>query len=229
MPTSNSEVDITCLLQRFDRRSPDTLIRALAKEFVSLHRAHARLTARVAAMETLGAVADRLLTGAEAPFDYPKTLRIDAGGSTSELIGFHQLEYDDEGLPYRWTGPERQFSVQMFVSRRTPAAFELSFGKFFADSPVEQLRGFVDGEEVPLMIRFGAQGYEARGEMPPRQQAGCTVLTFLVPVMGSPAASGSTDRRALGLQFAGLSVTCGVEGVTPARRDARRVAFREPS
>ena len=181
-------------------------MRTLAEELVRLQQAFAALEARVVAAEGLAAFADNLLKGAETPIDYPATLRIDPTNSTSEMIGFHQLEYDHEGMPYRWTGPERHFSFQMFISRIAPATFNLHFGKFFASAPVEHLRGFVDGEETALSIRRAGKGYEARGEMPARHQAGGTVLSFVAPAVESPLQRGLPDNRLLGMLFLGLRV-----------------------
>lgn len=211
MSISISEIDIASMLQRFDTRSPEKLIRALAEEFVRLHRAHTRLEARLATMETLSAVADQLLDSANRSFDYPKTVKIDAAASSIELVGVHQLEHTSDGMPFRWTGPERHFSIQFFVSRRQPAIFNLRFGRFFADVPVEQLRAFVDGDEVPLSISGAEGGYEARGELPPREKLGGTVLTFVVPALAAPSAKGYDDVRLLGLLFVELAVAVSPE------------------
>jgi len=206
MPQSVSDSDIESVLQRLDIRSPERLIRALAEELVRINRAHATLETRVSMMETLSAASDRLLASAEAYFDYPKTVRIDASGSSTELLGFYQLEYAQDSAPTRWTGPERHFSIQFFVSRQAPTPFDLLFGKFFVEDPVDQLRAFVDGEEIPLAVSGAVGRYVASGELPPRKHIGGTVLTFVVPSLDSPASKGSEDKRVLGLLFIALTV-----------------------
>jgi len=157
-------------------------------------------------METLSTISDHLLSNANSSFDYPKTVTIDATSSSIELIGVHQLEHASDGMPFRWTGPDRHFSIQLFISRREPATFKLHFGKFFAEAPVEQLRAFVDGKEVLLSISGTPGHYQARGELAPREQMGGSVLTFIVPALDSPGTHGGNDIRLLGLQFIELHV-----------------------
>ena len=195
------------ILQRLDRSSADALVRSLADELARLHRQQAVLTARLAAMESLQTMADRILDAGEGgEVRYAERARIDAAHSFLDTVGFHALEQDENGMPYRWSGPERTFAISIFVDRRRPMAFALCFGRLYSDAPLELLRAFVDGEDAGLSIARLPNRYEARGLLPPREEPGATVLTFVVPEMQSPADGGLADERQLGLSFECLCV-----------------------
>lgn len=190
---------------------------SLAEEFARLHRIIGRLEARLATMEMLNAVADRLLAEGERDVAPPPARsKISAADSFPESAGFYGLEYDEKGRAFRWTGPDRNFWLQLFVDRSAPASFVLSFLDFFSNDPIERLRAFVDGDEVQLSVRRNADGYEAVGPLPMRDDAGGTVLTFVIPSLASPAARERPDSRMLGMRFLALSVEpLAAAGVAP--------------
>ena len=199
--------DVASVLRRLDRRSTEAFMHSLAEEFARLYRIIGRLEARLATMETLNAVADRLLSEGERDVvPLPSNLKVNAADSFPKSAGFYGLEYDEKGRAFRWTGPDRNFWLQLFVDRGAPASFALSFLDFFSNDPIDRLRAFVDGDEVPLSFRRNAEGYEAIGPLPIRSDAGGTVLTFVIPSVVSPAAKVRPDSRMLGLRFLGLSV-----------------------
>jgi hypothetical protein len=201
------ENDLTGVLERFDRKSADALVRSLAEEFARLHRAYALLDARLTAVEALGKIASQVIvTDADALIRYPRSVEIDAISSFVDQTGFHELEHDGEGQPYRWTGPDRHFSFQILIDRSAPAAFTLCFGSFFADVSPDQLQAFVDGSEVALSVQSTSNGYEASSALPPRSEPGETTLTFVVPKVGSPQSNNSPDKRVLGVMFRWLKV-----------------------
>ena len=137
---------------------------------------------------------------------YPKQTQIGADEAILDVFGFHQFEHDESGNPYRSTGPQRYFSFNLFVDRRTPAGFILSFRDLYAQVSVERLRAFVDGKEVLVSLHKMLNGWEARGVIPPRREPGATVLTFVVPQVLSPRSKGQEDTRLLGLSFRALTV-----------------------
>jgi hypothetical protein len=210
--------DLTAVLQRIDSRSPDAFIHSLAEEISRLHGAVAALEGRLAVMETLAAMADRVVADfPDTQPEFPARMEIEAGDSPLDMVGFHELEYDERGKAYRWTGPERHFSFQFFLDRRASAAFSLTYREGFADEPPELLRSFVDGKEVAITVKRAPEGYVASGAMPPRQDGGGTVLTFVVPSVLSPSARGQSDARLLGLKFLKLVVEPAAKtGVTPS-------------
>ena len=203
------EANIDLILRRLDRASPDSLLRSLAAELARVLDAQSALEGRLAAFESLQAMADRILeAGAVAvPLArYPDRLRLDASDASLDSPGFYALEHDGAGAPYRWTGPERHSSIQLFVDRTGPLAFTLTFSRLCDDAPPHLLRAFVDGQDVELKASRSGAVYEAQGVLPPRADHGGTVITFVLPKVCSPSESGSADKRILGFAFLALAV-----------------------
>ena len=202
MPAERPEDALAAVLKRIDRTSADSLIHSLAGEILRLQNAQAALEARLAAMESLNALADRLLADPPAPQPaYSARVDIDAASAFLDAVGFHALELDPKGAPFRWSGPQRPFSFHLFVDRSQAATFALSFDGLYAEAPPETLRGFVDGEEIPLSFSQVGDLIEARGDIAVRREAGGTTLSFLVPRLASPGDRGLNDWRQLGLCF----------------------------
>ena len=208
MTKTGPDLSESSIVQRFDRSSPDALLKSIAKELVRLGQANVLLEARLAAMESLQAIADRIAAGEEGDVasHYPSHVSIDAANSYLGALGFYEVEHDHNGVPYRWSGPERQFSFQIFVDRRESARFTLKFGQIYANAPLEGLLCFADGERVELTVKRVAAGHEAKGLLPLRKDSGGSVLTFLCPATESPEERGFADRRQLGISFRVLTV-----------------------
>ena len=107
----NPSLDVDAVLARLDRSSSNSLLLSIAKEIVQLNQMYASLLARVMAMESLQSTIDRIV---DLELDLkseelPETIFMDATYSLSKFGGFYELEYDQNGNPYRWTGPEAQF------------------------------------------------------------------------------------------------------------------------
>ena len=201
--------DVESLIGRFDRSSANALLVSLATELLRLGRAHAALSAKVAAMEVLQTTIDTIAAvGVEVERAiFPKVLTLGAADSLQGARGLYQLEYDSIGRPYRWTGPEADFSFQFFVDRSVDLGFFLAFGEHSANIPVDGMRCFGDGTEIAVKIRHTKDGYELDGCLPARIGRGGSVLTFVCPTIASPAEyDGSTDKRLLGVTFRSLRI-----------------------
>jgi len=204
-----SGLDEASVLQLFDRSTPDSLLRSIAKEFARVNQSHATLQARVSALEALRATTDRIAAGEEGSGEsiYPSKVSIDAAGSFLDGVGFYGLEHDDNGVPFRWTGPETHFSFAFFIDRSAPRQFSFVFGWVSADSPVTELRCFADGgEEVVLTLTRNGSGDVATGVLPAKKGRGGSVLTFVCPKMQSPQSRGEADSRLLGVAFRVLTI-----------------------
>jgi hypothetical protein len=207
MKASGKGNDLSAVLQRLDSRSPDAFIQSLAAEITRLHSALASLEGRLAAMETLASLADRIVEEITEPTTvFPAQIEIRADSLWLDFVGFYELEYDEKGNGFRWTGPERHFSFQVFLDRRTTSVFTLTYQEVIDDEALEGLRSFVDGVEVALSVRPAVHGYLATGVLPPRKGSGGTVLTFVVAAVSPPSATGDSDQRPLGLKFRSLVV-----------------------
>ncbi|HLY55970.1 MAG TPA: hypothetical protein VKS60_10465 [Stellaceae bacterium] len=205
------------LVERMDRTSNATILQSLAWEFSQLSRDVGRLGQRLDALGMLApaheafvdAVAGRDLV-AELPRDLPSTLVIDATHDLPAASGFHGVQIDALGLPYRWTGPTREFSFDVLIARDRPARFRLHFASIYADVAEPVLGCFVDGEEVAVETTEAGGNIIAQGTLRARREPGRSILTFLCPAVASPAATGrSQDRRSLGLSFRRLELEGG--------------------
>lgn len=208
MTYDEGRLDAQAILQQFDRSSPDALLKSIAAELARLHQANAALTARLHAVEALALLSDRIAAGQILEFgvDLPHRARIAADQTLRGGIGFHRLEQDAQGRPVRWTGPEPEFSFQLFVDRQRPTHFTLCFDHFYVNEPVERLRCLVDGEPAELSFERVDDSWRARGAAPARADRGGTVIAFIVPKVQSPQERGQSDPRPLGLFFRWLEV-----------------------
>jgi hypothetical protein len=208
MTTKSLDFDEEAILRRLDRTSPDTLLKSIVGELTRLARAHNQLRARLAAMEALQTVADRIVAGDVTDlFDsYPRQIEINADNSIIDADGFYHLEHGHDGTPFRWSGPDRQFSFKFFIDRRPSLYFELRFGKIYADVPVDGLVAYADGQPIDLVVQGRPGGHKARGVLPPREKPGGSVLSFTCPKMESPKSRGNADSRVLGVLFHSLQI-----------------------
>jgi hypothetical protein len=184
------------VLKRFDRSSPENLLRSIAAEMARLHQALAAFETRLAALEAPGKAVE-----------LPNRIAIDAGEAFHGAHGFYQLEHNRDGVPIRWTGPEPDFHFEFAIDRSAPAPVALYFEKFYAPTEPRSLRGQVDDQEIAIALELAGGGrLVARGELPARPGAGVTRLRFICPKTGSPSDEGASDQRVLGLLFRALEV-----------------------
>ena len=205
--------DANAVLARFDRSSSESLIASIASEIARLDQANRQLQARLAAMETLQILMDRIAAADQhvAMDELPRSVVIDASYSLSAAGGFYEIEYDTDGKPFRWTGPDRPFSFVLLVNRMHGARFSLEFSRIYAHArPIDQC--LVDGEPVKVVVGKLADRFTLTGELPPRGGNSGSVLTFISPVTVSPAEVETTfDSRTLGVAFQRLRVIAKAE------------------
>jgi hypothetical protein len=208
MDKLNFDLDESAVLRRFDRSSPEALLKSIAREIVNLRRGQAELAVKMEVFASLQAAADRIVaaeTDARGA-SYPSRVVIDPAQSFQGSMGFHELEHDPDGHPFRWTGPDPRFSFEFFINRKTPARFVLRFGPLFTGGSPVGLLCFIDGEPAPVKLQAATTCFEAVGVLPPRRDSGGSVLSFVCPQMGSPASQGLDDARMLGLLFRRLTI-----------------------
>jgi hypothetical protein len=196
------------VLRRFDRSSPDRLLKSIAAEIARLHGEVAELRQQLSSITQHG----KALT---EPVPPPDGVTIDADERFVGAEGFYHLEHDQLDVAYRWTGPKAEFLFTFTLDRNTPTKCALYFDDLYAGSSVEDLRGFVDGHPMALHVtRAPERGYVATGDLPAREGFGDTVLTFVSPSIASPRDSGHDDDRRLGVSFRLLEVGSAVQRTT---------------
>ncbi len=90
MDKLNFDLDESAVLRRFDRSSPDALLKSIAREIVNLRRAQAEIAVKMEVFASLQAAADRIVA-AEAGVrgaSHPSRVVIDAAQSFHGLDGF---------------------------------------------------------------------------------------------------------------------------------------------
>jgi hypothetical protein len=201
--------DVDKILARLDRSSPEALLNSIAQELLRLHQAFDVLVARMHALEITQTTYDQMVTSSEtiAFAPVPRTALIDASFSLSTESGFYPLEYDNLGVPYRWTGPEPTFLFEVFIDRQQPATIRMHYSKGRFDEARQSVRCYVDGHEIATALVEVDGEFEVRGVMPPRDLVGGTIISFVCPGVSVPSADGrSEDIRALGLVFRWLRI-----------------------
>ena len=75
----------------------------------------------------------------------PPSVIIDAAFSLSVECGFYYLEYDENGTPYRWTGPEPSFFFEVLVDRKAPANLRMHYSHIHSKEVEQFVQCYVDG------------------------------------------------------------------------------------
>ena len=209
---SSLDTDGAQILARLDRSSPDKLLNSIAEELQRLHRAHQALIARMHALEITQSTYDQMISSGEpaALEALPQATLIDASFSLSTEAGFYHLEYDSQGVPYRWTGPEPTFLFELFLDRRSPSTIRMRFSQATFPGAQRSVRCYVDGHEVATALVEVDGEFEVRGMLPSRDLVGGSVVSFVCPSVSAPG--GQQDIRLLGLVFRWLRI----EAMPPA-------------
>jgi hypothetical protein len=189
------------------KRGPE-LLRGLVDELAKLHQRCAELGRLIEQLQVQQNFSGQLFAlEAEANFgpQLPSHLEIHATQLLEPQDGFHGLEYDNNGVAFRWTGPQRQFSFRVSIDRRIPLIVELEVMRVADELRQSDLSLLVDGSLLPVPLLRVGPGHLGRAVLPAAAQRGTTTLTFIVPrTLGpDPAAA---DQRELGVAFRKLTI-----------------------
>ena len=203
------EIDVAAIIARLDRSNPEALLKSIAEELAGLHQAHRSLLARMHALEVTETFYDQIAAEQrQLAFEsLPRSVTVDAAFSLATDSGFYHIEYDERGAPYRWTGPEPTFTVEVMVDRAVPAKLRMHYIHVHSRDADHTVQCYVDGEPLKTVMFRSDGEFEVHGELPARDVAGGTVLTFVSPGV-SPAGifDESQDIRQLGLAFRWLRI-----------------------
>ena len=188
-----------------DKRGSE-LILSLIEEIANLNIRLEQALRQIQALRSFESLQDHLIA-----IDPPRTadprpavVKLDASQLLNPSDGFHNLEYSLSGVPYRWTGPSREFSFNLFVSRAHPVEMVLRATRLMEPQLQSEVVLIADGE--PMNVKFVQDGdkWAARTVLPARKDLGATNLTFVLATVGSPP--NSTDTRTLGIAFHDLEI-----------------------
>ena len=183
------------------------LVEALADEIVRLHTDLHDLRRDMEALEQYSLLTKRLelVTGPLGDrTDLPRQVEVSAMEHLLPRDGFYALEYAQDGTAFRWTGPERTFSFNIFIDRRAPLLLTLEALNAAELSLMRNIEIFVDGLPHDRQVQPLGDGFRLVANLEPREGAEATHLNFIVPSVSVPAAS--EDRRVLGVAFTRLSL-----------------------
>jgi hypothetical protein len=203
------DTDIATILARLDRSNPDALLKSIAAELLRLNNVCLGLVARMHAFEITQTISDQIASSVEGKTfaALPPAVVIEAAFSLSAEAGFHHLEYDSRGVPFRWTGPEPVFFVEVLVDRTAPATMRMRYSQIYSLEGGYAVQCFVDGEEIETSLMEVDGEYEVHGLLPARELVGGTVVSFVSPSVATPSLiTQSQDGRQVGLAFRWLRI-----------------------
>jgi uncharacterized coiled-coil protein SlyX len=191
---------------------------AAAETETALQRLHAQvaelseelrlLRAQVGALYELERFRDVVLERHPShPIPPPPTRRLEARDFIESADGFHNLEYDEHGTAYRWTGPGHFTRARFQIDRSVAVMVVLRLSSLGRHTAPDRITVDVDGTVYP-MRQLGGEGIAlVAGPVPPRAGGGLTDLFFHIPVMFTPRDSGIDDARMLGVAVLSIEVT----------------------
>ena len=193
-----------------DKRGSE-LILSLVEEIVNLNIRTELALRQIQALKSFESLKDHLITvdAAKTADPRPTALKLDASQLFNPKDGFHNLEYSPTGVPYRWTGPTREFSFNVFVGRTQPVALALRATKLMEPELQSELVLIADGEPMNLTFEREDDAWVARAVLPARTDLGATHLVFVSASVASPP--DSADARTLGIAFSELDVRPAME------------------
>jgi hypothetical protein len=189
------------------KRGPE-LLNGLVDELAELHQLCRELGRRLEQLQIQQNFPGHLFALEDASNSVPRLptrVDIDASQLLEPQHGFHNLEYDDNRVPFRWTGPQRHFSFRVNIDRETPLVVELDVLWMMDEPRQRDLELLVDGSLLPFHLDRSGSGLLGRAVLPPAGPEGTTTLTFIVPCT-LRLAPGGADQRELGIAFRKLKI-----------------------
>lgn len=138
----------------------------------------------------------------------PSKLRILAESPIGEGAGFHQLEHDPDGVPFRWTGPSSDFSFELGLDRSSNnrAVLRMLKAGKVNGAFLERIKVYVDGRPVGCSFSLGKMPF-IEFQIPKRETTIAGTAIFVECDVWSPVQEeGSQDGRILGLPFVELAI-----------------------
>lgn len=152
-------------------------------------------------------VSDMPRTWGETGTEFEKSSRIVPQDPLPAQDGFYGIEYTEEGLPLRWTGPTPEFSFRVLWHREKVGRGRLLLQRTPQLEHPERIIVRVDGRSVPHTMVVNASELTFAFEVPSIDRPRTTTIQVVAPRVWSPAEEpgGSADTRRLGVVFRGLT------------------------
>jgi hypothetical protein len=209
-----------------EKRGQD-LVRGLIEELHELRREVAALKRELSALSDYQSSRDRLLAierVSESIAPLPRNAVIESDQLLRAEDGFYPVEQTSDGTPFRWTGPSREFSFDVFVDRTYGAEIRLAALNCMDFEIQKNVALLVDGEPVSQTMEPEGSGFTLTAFLSPRKGSQATDLVYVLPAVIVP--TGSEDKRPLGIAFARLTATARMVD-TGAEISAQNDAFAD--
>jgi hypothetical protein len=178
----------------------------LHQKLAALHAEVEELRGKVTALCALERFRDVVLRRHEVTeYAQPKTGVLDARDFMDAADGVWFLEYNQAGIPYRWTGPGHFTRLRFHVDRTAPLRLRFHFISLGRNGAGDRLSVDIDNA-VHVLSEDGSPLTLATRPVAPRAQSGPTDVFLHVPVLFSPSESGLNDMRTLGVALARVEV-----------------------
>lgn len=153
---------------------------------------------------------DTAMRPAAHPFAIAGRGRVMASAGLSAIAGFYPLESEGSGRQFRWTGPFRDFAIDLAIDRTARWNGELHVLGSMHHDQITGMTLYADAEMIPLRIESDEEGYHAAFALPTLRAGDRARLTFSLPSVLRPCDLGmGGDERPLGLRFHALDMECG--------------------
>jgi hypothetical protein len=155
----------------------------------------------------LTAAVERLGHGTVPTADLPETVDIAADGIASFGVGFHPREFDQSGVPYRWTGHGDFFELRAALDRSAPRLCALRL-RVPREAALDPVTVFVDYAEVAAELVGSGADLLLRCTLPLAPASGRVVVTVYAP--NTAIVEGSIPAQAghrVGVMFYGATIT----------------------
>jgi len=164
----------------------------------------AALHLRLETIATFERFHDLVLTRhASQPYRPPAAGRLDARDFQETTEGVYSLEYDPNGVAFRWTGPGQFTRFSFFVDRSVPLRVHLTLLLPGRLTETDVMAADIDGVAYPF-APTGSDGTYVAGPVPPRAGGVQTDVLLHVPVLFTPEGGG--DNRRLGVAFTSIAL-----------------------
>ncbi len=122
--------------------------------------------------------------------------------------GFYNLEYDNKGIPYRWTGANGgMFCAYLRLDRSSEKVLVLSVlpvGHLF-DNGMDSIICYIDGKQVKTSVEKESDSVKFIINLPPTTTENLTRVEFETPLWRPKELDPeSSDGRELGVAFVSL-------------------------
>jgi hypothetical protein len=188
----------------------DGLVRELASSRVMIEGLTARLEQsdrELTAVKLAQRARDILLPQAVPAYGGRKEAQVDVSAPLPADRGFHALERDGNGIPFRWTGPSAHFFYDLHLDRSGFMMISLHVPTWGADH-AENLTCTSDGVTIPLQRRVVGRTLMLEGALPPRPSLGLSRICFQVEKTHSVSQQNDTSpARELGIPVLRLKVS----------------------